>query len=302
MRELGIITDPGQARVLADYLLTLDIATKLVANRDGRFAVWVQREDRVEQAREVYAAYLQNPDDPRYEAAGRSAREIRKRAEEIEKQHARQSRRLIDRWDGPLYRRAPLTYALLVVCIAAFVGDKLLGGRIYFWLAFSLTGMLPSGSMIDTGFALIQQGQVWRLLTPIFMHFGGFHIIFNMLALAAFGQRVELAKGSTRFLVFVVLTGVASNVGQFYETGGGFGGMSGVLFALASYCWMKGQIAPEEGLGLSNRNAQLFFAWFLLGVFAPRLYPEGQTLFFHMANTAHGVGLVAGLALALLRF
>ena len=301
MRELGIIDDAGQARALADYLLTQDIATKIVTNRDGRSALWVQREDQVEPARAIHADFLGNPDDQRFQAATRTAREIRKRAEEVERQHARQSRRLIDRWEGPLYQRAPLTYALLVLCIGLFVGN-LFDYRVYSTLMFSRILRLPEGLTRDTGFALIAQGQVWRLLTPILLHFGPLHLIFNMMALYAFGPRIEMAKGPVKLLIFVVLTGVASNVGQFFDGGGGFGGMSGVLFAMAFYCWIKGQIAPEERLSLSNRNAQLFIAWFILGIVAPRLDPDGQSLFFHMANTAHGVGLASGVLLALLRY
>ena len=301
MRELGILTDPAEARVLADYLLTEDIVTRLVTNRDGRIGVWVQREDRLDRAREIYAEFLRQPDDPRFQTAARTAREIRKRAGEVEKQHAKLSRRLIDRWEGPLYRRAPFTYALIVLCIATFVGNWF-DDRVYDWLAFSLLMVTPDGVQEDVGLALIRGGQVWRLLTPIFMHFGPWHILFNMLGLAALGQRIEMVKGPVRYLAFVVLTGMGSNYGQFAASGGGFGGMSGVLFAMAGYLWMKGQVAPEEGLALNNQSAQIFFAWFLLGVFAARMSPNGDGLIPHMANTAHGVGLVMGLVLALLRF
>lgn len=301
MRELGIFTDSTQARVLADYLLTQDITTKLVTNRDGRCGIWVQREDRLIRAREIYAEFLQRPDDLQFQTAARTAREIRKRTDVVEKQHAKQSRRLIDRWEGPLYRRAPITYALLAISIATFVGEKF-NGRVYEWLAFSLVLITPDGGQEELGLTLVQEGQVWRLLTPIFMHFGPWHIIFNMLGLASLGQRIEMAKGSVRTLLFVILTGVGSNLGQFTISGGGFGGMSGVLFAMAGYLWMKGQVAPGEGLGLDNRTAQIFFAWFLLGVFATQMSPQGDGMIFHMANMAHGVGLVLGLVLALLRF
>lgn len=295
------MTAEGQVRVLADYLLTLDIPTKVIANRDGRFGIWVQHEDRVEQARQVYDEFVQDPDDPRFQAAAKSAREIRKRNDEREKQHVKQSRRLIDRWEGPLYRRAPVTFALIATSLGVFFAEQL-NHRVYEWLAFSLMMIGADGTREDLGFGLIRDGQVWRLLTPIFMHFGVLHILFNMLGLAALGQQIEMVKGRFRYLVFVLLTGVGSNLGQFKAAGGGFGGMSGVLFAMAGYLWMKGQVAPEEGLGLSNRNAQIFFAWFLLGVFASQMSPNGDGMIFHMANTAHGAGLVLGLVLALLRF
>lgn len=300
MRELGIIPDQGQARALADFLLTQDIATKVVANRDGRFAVWVQREDRVEPARQVYADFLQNPDDPRFLSATRSAREIRKRAEDLETEHRKRSHQLRDRWDGPLYRRAPITFALIVVSIAAFAGEEFYRD-VYYWLAFSLTLITPDGPDRDLGFALIRQGQVWRLITPIFMHFGVWHIAFNMLALSAFGQGIEMVKGRWRFLVLVLGSAIASNVAQSFVSGGNFGGMSGVDFALAGYLWMKGQVAPEQGLGLSNQNAQWMVGWLLIGIIAPILFPSQHGFPFNMANLAHGVGLGAGLVLAWLR-
>ena len=58
LRELGIIPEEQNARVLADFLLTLNIGTKVVTNRDGRFGVWVQNEDRLAEARRVYDEFV----------------------------------------------------------------------------------------------------------------------------------------------------------------------------------------------------------------------------------------------------
>ena len=300
MRELGIITEEQNARALADYLLTLDIATKVVANRDGRFGVWVQNEDRLAQARQVLDEFQLNPDDPRFQSATRTAKEIRKRAEEVDAQFRKRTVDLRERWEGPIYRRAPLTFALIVVSIAAFVGEKFFP-HLFFWLVFSLQAVNPDGFVRDLGFSRILQGEVWRLVTPIFVHFSIYHIAFNMLALAAFGPRIEMVKGRLRFLAIVLVSAIASNIGQFYVSGGNFGGMSGVVFALAGYLWIKGQVAPDEGLALDRQNAQWVFGWFLLGIIAPVLYPEGQGFPFNMANVCHGVGLASGLALGLLR-
>lgn len=300
MRELGIIPEERHARALADFLLTREIATQVVANRDGRFAVWVQNEDRLPEAREVYAEFQQDPDAERFHAASRSARALRKQAEAVEKEHRRKSLDLRDRWEGPLHRRAPLTFALTALSIAAFIGDTV-DFRTYGWLSYSVRALMPDDSVRDLGFANILRGEVWRLVTPIFMHFGGMHILFNMMALVAFGQRIEMARGRGRFLALVLIAAVLSNTGQYLFNGGGFGGMSGVCFALAGYLWVKGQVAPEQGLSLDRRNAELMFVWFLLGVFAPVLFPGNQGFPFNMANVAHGVGLLAGMALAALR-
>ena len=300
MRELGIIPEERNARALADFLLTQDIATKVVANRDGRFAVWVQNEDRLAEARAVYADFVLDPDAERFHAASRSARALRKQADAVEKEHRRKSRDLRDRWEGPLYQRAPLTFGLMVLSIAAFIGDAV-DYRCYTWLSFSIRVIMADDSIRDLGFANILSGEVWRLVTPIFIHLSGPHIFFNMVALVAFGQRIEMARGRWRFLALVLISAVVSNTGQYLSHGGGFGGMSGVVFALAGYLWIKGQTEPEQGLNLDRRNAELMFAWFLLGVFAPMLYPGREGFPFNMANVAHGVGLLAGMALGLLR-
>ena len=300
MRELGIITDEQNARTLADYLLTLDISTKVVTNRDGRFGLWVQNEDRLPQAREILDEFVKDPGESKFQAAGRSAKEIRKRAEEIDTEYRKRNIDLRDRWEGPIYRRAPMTFALITTSIAIFVAEKF-SPQTFYWLVFSLRGVDNQGIIHDSGLSNILHGEFWRLITPIFVHFSIYHIVFNMLALAAFGQRIEMVKGRFRFGLIVLISAITSNLGQFFVSGGSFGGMSGVVFALAGYLWIKGQIAPDEGLGLDRQNAQWVFGWFLLGVIAPVLYPEGQGFPFNMANVCHGVGLAAGIVLGLLR-
>ena len=65
MRELGSIVQEKDARVVANYLLTLGISTKLVpkAKGDG-WVVWVHQEDRLDEARKVFGEYQVNPADP----------------------------------------------------------------------------------------------------------------------------------------------------------------------------------------------------------------------------------------------
>ncbi len=300
MRELGTIPDQIQVRVLADYLLTHGVATKTLGSVDGPYTIWVQSEDQVELARQVYADFLATPDHPQFLAATHSAREIRKSVEKIETEHRKQTRDLLGRWGGPLHRRAPLTFGLIVLSISAFAGEEFYG-EVYFWLAFSLKLITPDGPARDLGFALIREGQVWRLITPIFVHFGVWHIAFNMMALSIFGQRIEMAKGWSKYLALIVVSAVTSNVAQSFVSGGSFGGMSGVVFSLAGYLWMKGQVHPEQGLGLDTQNAQWMFGWFLLGIIAPLLFPDQHGFPFNMANLAHGIGLATGLLFGLLK-
>ena len=58
----------------------------------------------------------------------------------------------------------------------------------------------------------ILDGEVWRLLTPVFLHSGFMHIFFNMLILFWAGQRLEEQYGSTEFVLFYLFSGIGANL------------------------------------------------------------------------------------------
>ncbi len=65
--------------------------------------------------------------------------------------------------------------------------------------------------------SLILQGQVWRLITPIFLHSDQtiLHILFNMYALFYIGRTLERFYGRGRYLGLFILSGFAGNVISF---------------------------------------------------------------------------------------
>jgi len=129
---------------------------------------------------------------------------------------------------------------------------------------------------------------VWRLATPMLVHFSVVHILFNMLWMWDLGRLIELLKGSAFLLVFVLLTGIASNVAQYAITGNPlFGGMSGVVYALLGYVWMQGRHNPRFGFVLHKSTVIMMLGWYVLcwtGLAGP------------IANWAHTAGLVLGVA------
>lgn len=62
---------------------------------------------------------------------------------------------------------------------------------------------------------LINAGQWWRFVTPVFIHVNLPHILVNMWSLWVVGPYVEKLYGSARFVVFWVLTGVAGVVASY---------------------------------------------------------------------------------------
>jgi rhomboid protease GluP len=87
--------------------------------------------------------------------------------------------------------------------------------------------------------SLIRAGQLWRLITPVFLHdstlpYGLLHIGFNMYALYMLGRGIESRFGHSRFLLLYFLSGYAGNVMSFLLTPNPSLGASTALFGLFS--------------------------------------------------------------------
>ena len=113
---------------------------------------------------------------------------------------------------------------------------------------------------------------------------------------------VERRRGSWRFLLLVLVVAVISNLAQYYldvgpQAGGLavqrnplFGGMSGVLYGLFGYLWMKSRYEPALGMALSPRLVFWMIAWLFLCM---------TGVVGHVANVAHVTGLILGVVIGI---
>jgi len=289
MRLAGTISNEDQARQFYGYLLTLGIPSK-VEPGDGGFAVWIRDEEHVEKAAKELAEFLRQPDDTRYANALENARQILR--DEVAKD--RKARKnyvdLRDQWGCGAPRRPPLT--LGIIAIAATVTFCSDFGDTASSLAqdLSICTYVKAGKVVTPSLAEVVHGQVWRLVTPIFIHLNGMHLLFNMWMLFDLGQILESRRGRVWLALIVVAVAIPSNLAQYAYDGPAFGGMSGVLYGLFGYLWMKDKFDPAAGIRLNPRFIVLMVGWFFLcmaGVMGP------------IANMAHAVGMVTGIVIGL---
>ncbi len=202
------------------------------------------------------------------------------------------------RWQpGP--KHAPFVVAVLVLALimvwltgmgqnALAVKMTAVDPRIVSWHVFdTLQGRL------DALLATLAAGEVWRLVTPDFLHFSWTHLIFNAVMLWFLGSQIEWIDGRARLVVLFVVTSLTSNVLQYLVSGPLFGGLSGVVYGVMGYCWLSQQRHPR----FQFPPALVTFAliWMVIGFTPiPELVGLGR-----MANEAHLGGFLGGLAIAL---
>jgi GlpG protein len=299
MRQLATLPNADEARLFADHLLTLKIETRIDQEPNG-WAIWICDEDRLAQARKELDEFTRNPADPRYRHAARAAEVLREQDRREEEEAARQHVNLAEHWDRPLWLQRPLTFTLITTSVLVAIFSSLGDTSEASVQSLLIASFRREGAWILwDGLAQIEQGQVWRLVTPIFIHFGFLHLLFNMVMLFDLGGAIEARRGSLRLLVLVLVLAILSNVAQYYyghitldgwrprlERSPLFGGMSGVLYGLFGYIWMKSRFEPDLGLMMHPQTVAFLLAWFFLcmtGLVGP------------IANVAHAAGLVGGI-------
>jgi GlpG protein len=180
---------------------------------------------------------------------------------------------------------APVSSFLTVACLLVALITQL--GRAAYRLDFMFYPNLPAANLsgllggIDSPLIFIQT------LTPMFLHFGELHIIFNLLWLWYFGRQLEAVQSSWSFLLLVILTSFVGNTAQYlYSGASNFGGLSGVVYGLVGYAWVLHNFVPGKRLMV---NESLF------GVFMIALVLMEILASSWIASAAHFGGLVAGL-------
>lgn len=175
------------------------------------------------------------------------------------------------------------TQAFLAVNLAVFIVMEAVGST------SDIDTIVAFGAKSN---AAINEGQVWRLLTPVFIHIGYIHLAFNCYALWIVGQQVERLYGSARFVVFYAAMGIAGVLGSyFYNPGAVSAGASGAIFGLFGVLLVFGV-----------RNRRSVPGWLARAIGRGVLPVIVLNLLIGLAipvvdNGAHVAGLVSGMIL-----
>lgn len=132
----------------------------------------------------------------------------------------------------------------------------------------------------------ITEGEVWRLITPTFMHSGFSHMFFNSLTLVIFGPALERMIGSPKFLLVYLVSGVIANAATLMLEPLTYThvGSSGAIFGLFGFYIA---IIMFRKRWLSKENTQIILILCVVSLIMTFLQPD-------INITAHLFGLLGG--------
>ena len=185
------------------------------------------------------------------------------------------------------FLRSPITMILVLLCLLVAVVSGLGSSpsRVE-WLFFPPVSTSGLGSLLID---LLNPLYALRSLTPMFLHFGELHLIFNMLWLWFFGRQLEPRHPQWLYLLIIILISFVGNASQYLYSGyNNFGGMSGVVYGLVGYTWIIHNFMPRSNLLLRNS----MFAIFVIALVMMEFFASSW-----IASAAHLGGLVGGLVL-----
>jgi len=163
-------------------------------------------------------------------------------------------------------------------------------------LAGIFVGQRPQAVLIDMGAMYapaVQAGEVWRLVSCVFLHGDGTHILLNAVALYGLGRLWEGVVGPLRLLWIFLLSGLGGALLSYMGGNVASVGASGSIFGLMGACMVFGwrfrvQLPPHIG-ELFRRK---LLPWVGLNLFIGYVIP-------FIDNLGHVGGLISGAAVAM---
>lgn len=185
------------------------------------------------------------------------------------------------------FKKEPVTAVLILLNVLVFLAVDFTGG------SEDITHMLEWGAAYTP--LIVDEGQVYRIVSCMFLHFGIRHLVNNMLVLFVLGGRLGRTMGKVKFLLVYLLGGVGGNLLSLYMDLRGAepavsAGASGAVFAVMGamiYVVLRHRGRIED---LSARQVVIMAALSLYFGFTSS----------GVDNSAHVGGLVSGFILSAL--
>jgi len=176
-----------------------------------------------------------------------------------------QTKMKLMRWN----RKPFITYALLGITGFMYIVQEVMGG------STNPRVLVLLGAKVNE---LIILGDWYRLITPMFLHIGITHLLFNVLILYFLGIQLESIFGHWRFFLLYLFSAIAGNAASFAFNQNISAGASTALFGLFGSTLVLGKLFPSNPqIRAMAKNFSLLIALNLLfGIFSPNIDMAGH--------------------------
>jgi len=340
MRKLHTFENELPASRFTAVLTVNKIEAQVLRNSDDRWDLWIIDEDSIKSARGHLERFLDDPQAAEFEDAFAEAKKIHQQIKQEKAERVKRAKTIEVRTQfrdprsmaSAMQRKNTFTRKVIMVCAVVF------GASLVFNNADGPTsqnnfvrnalevldrsrdreGEVVNGefvpySWLEWRFQHIAEGQVWRLITPVFVHgnytgeAGDFlmaflHIFFNMYWLYWLGTLMEVRFGLKTYLLLFFISAITSVLVPLLTPASGLlgirglqgspvVGMSGVVYAVIGFGWCKMRLQPSVGMLVPPFILMIAMIWLGLGIFMST-GSEG------VSHLAHLVGLITGAAIA----
>ncbi len=176
------------------------------------------------------------------------------------------------------FKEYPLTYLLIILNITIFLTPILVPSLENF--------IYQEGAL--SGYWVVVKGEIYRLVSSIFLHSGGTHIVMNMLSLYMVGRVVERLFSNFAYLSIYFISAFFGGFASIYMhldgwAVGASGAIFGVFGALAGFAFVHRNTMREQFMAFMKDFGVILLINLVIGFVFPSI-----------DVSAHVGGLVAG--------
>lgn len=175
--------------------------------------------------------------------------------------------------DSNSFKKARLTIYLAIINVSIYI-IFLLNQDTNFYLLF-----------VQINYRVLEQLEIWRLFTSMFLHADILHLVSNMIGLLLFGTFIENATSRLVYLIIYFVSGLVGNIVSLFL-------LSPNVISLGASGAIYGLIGASFMLIILERNISqllitlLYLIYFIFTSFTPQIN-----------YAAHIFGLISGFVL-----
>lgn len=139
------------------------------------------------------------------------------------------------------FKNHKITYSLIFINVLAYIIEMILSRNIF---DIDIYTLLFMGAKFNP---LIEEGEVYRLITSCFLHGGVIHLFFNMSSLKIIGEQVEIVYGRIKYIIIYFISGLGGGIFSFIFNKNSLSvGASGAIFGLLGAMLLFGLLNREK--------------------------------------------------------